>query len=209
MRRWSTWCSASARSTKVPCILLTWISSFTRHALYTALDEFNSPCGLDWHAGTPLVDYSLGLDKLSPDADQMTYTDFWMRIHDHLRRLPSEFPDHVTKLLLAGDSVTNDIFLSTLQGALRGLHQRRSVERARIYAAAHEAATGRTRCSRPRGVRPSTCGGGRRIRSHVLSRKSARRRDVGSDRSATASSLNCRSRWTPVILFKRSWPKRC
>jgi hypothetical protein len=60
------------------------------------------------------LDYELGLDgwNISKPAE------FWTRVQSHLRTLPLEHPRPITRLLLAGDSAKNEMFLKVLRDAL-------------------------------------------------------------------------------------------
>jgi hypothetical protein len=82
------------------------------------VDTFQSAFQFPSRTEAFLIDYKLGLDKLSEfDLPSL----FWLHIHNHLRTLPSKSSRPITKLLLAGESVTHDRFLDVLKDALAGL----------------------------------------------------------------------------------------
>jgi hypothetical protein len=88
---------------------------FTRYALYTTISTYAAPFSGDWRAEKFEVDFQSGLDNLENFDSPST---FWAHIRTQLLALPSRYPKPITKLLLAGESATDDMFLKVLRDAL-------------------------------------------------------------------------------------------
>jgi hypothetical protein len=87
---------------------------FTRYSLHTTISTYRAPFS-DWKAEKFEVDFQSGLNNLEIFDSPST---FWAHIRTQLLALPSRYPKPITKLLLAGESATDDMFLKVLRDAL-------------------------------------------------------------------------------------------
>jgi hypothetical protein len=88
---------------------------FTRQALYTTLDTFRSPFGFTSRSEAYLINFNSGLDSLPTYPSPL---DFWKHVRSQLLSLPRKSDRPITKVLLAGESVTDAKFLNILRDSL-------------------------------------------------------------------------------------------
>ncbi|KAI9857448.1 MAG: hypothetical protein M1813_008198 [Trichoglossum hirsutum] len=89
--------------------------TFTRQALYTTLDTFRSPFGFTSRSEAYLINFNSGLDSLPTYPSPL---DFWKHVRSQLLSLPRKSDRPITKVLLAGESVTDAKFLNILRDSL-------------------------------------------------------------------------------------------
>ncbi len=94
---------------------------YTRQALYTSLSDMDSAFGYyAAHPDVQLFDFDAGLDSL---LSYRSPSEFWAHVRSQLRKLPEEAAAKpgfrpITKILLAGENVTDSDFLAALQDAM-------------------------------------------------------------------------------------------